>query len=58
MNLNDAATTISELNDLPIKTINGTTIYIRDVGNVRDGNPPQQSIVHVNGSRAVCSPRS
>ncbi len=53
VNLNDAATSISDLNDLPIKTVNGTTIYIRDVGNVRDGNPPQQSIVHVNGSRAV-----
>jgi CzcA family heavy metal efflux pump len=53
VNLNDAATSIAELNDLPIKTVNGTTIYIRDVGNVRDGNPPQQSIVHVNGSRAV-----
>jgi CzcA family heavy metal efflux pump len=53
VNLNDAATSISDLNDLPIKTVNGTTIYIRDVGNVRDGSPPQQSIVHVNGSRAV-----
>ena len=53
VNLNDAATTISDLNDLPIKTVGGTTIYIRDVGNVRDGYPPQQSIVHVNGSRAV-----
>jgi CzcA family heavy metal efflux pump len=53
VNLNDAATTIADLNDLPIKTVNGTTIYIHDVGNVRDGYPPQQSIVHVNGSRAV-----
>jgi multidrug efflux pump subunit AcrB len=53
VNLNDAAATLADLNDLPIKTVNGTTIYIRDVGNVRDGNPPQQSIVHVNGSRAV-----
>ena len=53
VNLNDSAATIADLNDLPIKTVNGTTIYIRDVGNVRDGNPPQQSIVHVNGSRAV-----
>ncbi len=53
VNLNDAAPTIADLNDLPVKTINGTTIYIRDIGNVRDGYPPQQSIVHVNGSRAV-----
>ena len=53
VSLNDAAATIAELNDLPIKTINGTTIFIHDVGNVRDGYPPQQNIVHVNGSRAV-----
>jgi multidrug efflux pump subunit AcrB len=53
VNLNDAAVTIADLNDLPIKTINGTTITMHDVGNVRDGSPPQQSIVHVDGSRAV-----
>ncbi len=51
--LNDAAETIDELNDLPIKTANGATIYIHDVGHVRDGSPPQQSIVHVDGVRAV-----
>ncbi len=45
--LNDAAQTIAELNDLPIKTVNGATIYIRDVAHVRDGSPPQQNIVHV-----------
>ncbi len=51
--LNDAARTIQELNDLPIKTANGATIFIHDVGQVRDGSPPQQSIVHVDGARAV-----
>ncbi len=51
--LNDAAATIEELNDLPIKTANGATIFIHDVGHVRDGAPPQQSIVHVDGVRAV-----
>jgi CzcA family heavy metal efflux pump len=51
--LNDAAETIQDLNDLPIKTVNGATIYIHDVGHVRDGSPPQQSIVHVDGARAV-----
>ena len=51
--LNDANQTIDELNDLPIKTANGATIYIHDVGHVRDGSPPQQSIVHVDGVRAV-----
>jgi CzcA family heavy metal efflux pump len=51
--LNDSPTTIDELNDLPIKTVNGTTIYMRDVAHVRDGSPPQRNIVRVNGKRAV-----
>src|ERR1700761_4772276 len=51
--LNDATETIDDLNNLPIKTVNGATVYIRDVGHVRDGNPPQQSLVHVDGVRAV-----
>ena len=51
--LNDAAETIDDLNNIPIKTVNGATVYIHDVGHVRDGNPPQQSVVHVNGVRAV-----
>jgi multidrug efflux pump subunit AcrB len=51
--LNDSPETIDELNDLPIKTVNGATILVRDVGHVLDGAPPQQSIVHVDGARAV-----
>jgi multidrug efflux pump subunit AcrB len=51
--LNDAVQTIQDLNDLPVKRVNGVTIFIRDVGHVRDGNPPQQSVVHVDGQRAV-----
>jgi CzcA family heavy metal efflux pump len=51
--LNDAPDTVAELNDLPVRTVNGATIYMRDVGHVRDGAPPQQSLVHVNGTRAV-----
>jgi multidrug efflux pump subunit AcrB len=53
--LNDAAESIEELNNLPIKTINGATIYIRDVGQVRDGAPPQTNVVHVDGGRSVLS---
>jgi CzcA family heavy metal efflux pump len=49
---NSAPTSIAELNDLPIKTVNGATIYIHDVGNVRDGFPPQTNIVRVDGQRA------
>ncbi|HEX4636864.1 MAG TPA: efflux RND transporter permease subunit, partial [Rhizomicrobium sp.] len=53
--LNNAADTIEGINDLPIKTVNGGTVYLRDVGHVRDGNTPQQNIVHVDGARAVLS---
>jgi CzcA family heavy metal efflux pump len=51
--LNNSATTIQDLNNLPVKAVNGTVVYLRDVGHVRDGSPPQQSLVHVDGSRAV-----
>ena len=45
--------TVAELNNLPVKTVGSTTIYIHDVANVRDGYPPQTNIVRVNGQRAV-----
>ena len=51
--LNGAPRTIEELNDLPIKTAGGTTIYIHDVAWVRDGFAPQTNIVRVDGRRAV-----
>ncbi|WP_297351238.1 efflux RND transporter permease subunit [Paraburkholderia sp.] len=53
LQLNDAPSQIKALGDLPIKAVNGTTVYIRDVANVRDGSPPQTNIVHVNGKRSV-----
>jgi multidrug efflux pump subunit AcrB len=51
--LNDSPVTVDELNDLPIKTVKGATIYIRDVAHVRDGFPPQRNVVRMNGRRAV-----
>jgi multidrug efflux pump subunit AcrB len=50
---NAAPQTIDELNQIPIKTIGSTTIYIKDVAWVRDGFPPQTNIVRVNGQRSV-----
>ncbi|HTZ88724.1 MAG TPA: efflux RND transporter permease subunit [Alloacidobacterium sp.] len=49
---NSAPDTIAELNDLPIRAVNGATVYIRDVAHVRDGFPPQTNIVRVDGQRA------
>lgn len=51
--LNNAPNSIEGLNDLPVKVVNGATIYMRDVAYVRDGNGPQQNIVHVEGQRSV-----
>jgi multidrug efflux pump subunit AcrB len=51
--LNNAPRQIEALDDLPIKSVNGALVYIRDVGHAHDGNPPQTNIVHVNGSRSV-----
>jgi len=53
VDMNGPAENIRDLNNLPIKTVNGSTIYIHDVGNVRDGFTPQTNIVRVNGNRAA-----
>ena len=50
---NSAPSIIDQLNDLPIKSVNGAIIYVRDVAHVRDGYPPQTNIVRVDGKRAI-----
>jgi multidrug efflux pump subunit AcrB len=50
---NSAPSLIDALNNMPVKAVNGTVVYIRDVAHVRDGNPPQTNIVRVNGRRGV-----
>jgi multidrug efflux pump subunit AcrB len=50
---NSSPSLVEQLNDLPIKSVNGTIVYIRDVAHVRDGNPPQTNIVRVDGRRAI-----
>jgi multidrug efflux pump subunit AcrB len=52
VDMNASPQTIQELNNLPIKTVGTSTIYIHDVANVRDGFPPQTNIVRVDGKRA------
>jgi multidrug efflux pump subunit AcrB len=47
---------IDQLNAVPVKVVNGTVIYLRDVAYTHDGNPPQLNIVRVNGARAVLMP--
>ncbi|MGD0617634.1 MAG: efflux RND transporter permease subunit [Bryobacteraceae bacterium] len=50
--LNSSPTLVAQMNDLPIKTVNGATVFMRDVAQVRDGFTVQTNIVRVNGSRA------
>jgi len=53
VSLNDTPDTIAAFNDLPVKTVNGTVVYLRDVAHVHDGSPPQTNMVHVDGKNAV-----
>jgi CzcA family heavy metal efflux pump len=47
---------VDELNDLPIKTVNGATVFIKDVAHVRDGFAPQTSVVVADGKKAAIVP--
>jgi multidrug efflux pump subunit AcrB len=51
--LNASPLQVAELNDIPIKTVNGATIYIRDVAHVRDGFTPQTNVVRQDGTRGT-----
>jgi CzcA family heavy metal efflux pump len=51
--MNGTPQTIAELNDLPVKTVNGSTLYMRDVAHVRDGFSPQTNIVRQDGNRGA-----
>ena len=51
--MNSAPSTIADLNDIPIKTVNGATIYMRDVAHIRDGFSPQTNIVRQDGVHGV-----
>jgi len=51
--LNASPRKVAELNDLPIRRINGTMVYLRDVASVADGFAPQTNIVRQDGRRGV-----
>jgi multidrug efflux pump subunit AcrB len=50
---NAVPTTIEDLNNIPVKFINGATVFVKDVGQVHDGNAVQQNIVRIDGRRSV-----
>src|SRR6202045_449903 len=51
--LNSSPDLISALNDVPIKTINGAPVYMRDIAQVRDGYQVQTNIVRTDGKRSA-----
>ena len=51
--LNASPKVLDNLNDMPIKTVNGATIYLRDVAHVYDGFSPQQNLVRIDGKHSV-----
>ena len=53
VNLNSAPSKIRDLGDLPIKSVNGAMVYMRDVAQVHNGNAVQTNVVHVDGNRSV-----
>src|SRR6202161_1827952 len=53
VNLNSAPSKISELGDLPIKSVGGAMVYMHDVAHVHNGNAVQTNVVHVDGNRSV-----
>jgi multidrug efflux pump subunit AcrB len=53
VNLNGSPDKIEELNDIPLKVVNGATIFLRDVAFAHAGAPPQINMVRVDGNDAV-----
>jgi multidrug efflux pump subunit AcrB len=51
--LNASPVMLDRINDLPVKKVNGTIIYIHDVAYVHEGSPPQTNLVRVDGTKAV-----
>ena len=50
---NAVPTTIADLNNIPVKYVNGQTVFVKDIGQVHDGNAVQQNIVRTDGRRSV-----
>ena len=53
VSLNASPTMLDQINELPVKKIEDSVIYVHDVAHVHQGSPPQTNVVRVNGARAV-----
>ncbi len=53
VDLNDSPKAIEQFNDMPIKAVDGATVFMRDVAFVHNGNPPQTNVVELDGRKGV-----
>ncbi len=53
VSLNSSPTALAQLNDIPIKDVNGATVHLRDVGQVHDGSSVQTTVVDKDGRPSV-----
>ncbi|MFZ4711777.1 MAG: efflux RND transporter permease subunit, partial [Zwartia sp.] len=53
VSLNSSPPSIAELNNIPVRTVNGATTFLREVAHVRDGFSPQINIVRQDGQRGL-----
>ena len=53
VDLNDSPKVLSDFNNLPVKVVDGVVVFMRDLGYVHDGSPPQTNVVQLDGRKGV-----
>ena len=53
VDLNDSPKAVADFNNLPVKVVNGTVVFMRDIAYVHDGSPPQTNVVQLDGRKGV-----
>jgi multidrug efflux pump subunit AcrB len=53
VDLNDSPKAVEDFNNLPVKVVNGVVVFMRDIGFVHDGSPPQTNVVQLDGKKGV-----
>ena len=53
VDLNDLPKAVADFNNLPVKVVNGTVVFMRDIAYVHDGSPPQTNVVQLDGHKGV-----
>src|ERR1700735_3017283 len=53
VDLNDSPKAVADFNNLPVKVVNGTVVFMRDIAYVHDGSPPQTNVVQLDGHKGV-----